>query len=227
MSRRDRIARMARVLGVLAGGDAGDAALLAWASSSEAVYAADGGADRLLRLNLTPDAVVGDLDSTRMLPRLQELRAENAIDLIHDPDPSTTDCDKLLSFAARQGHSEITLFGVEGDQLDHVVSTLHSAAKATLRVRIVLRSGIGWVLRKDEGIEVPAISGRRVSLLPLTDPTVASLSGVEWPLDLAKLSPTGLTSISNRASREVVAASVHQGVALLTVEFPSEELPQW
>lgn len=218
---------MARVLGVLAGGDAADAALLAWAQSADEVYAADGGADRLLRLGLKPAAVVGDLDSTSMLPRLQELHAENAIDLVHDPGQSTTDCDKLLAYAAKKGHAEITLFGVEGDQIDHVVATLHSAAKAPLRVRIVLRTGIGWVLRVNEKVEVPSRFERRVSLLPLTDPTVAALAGVRWPLDLAKLSPTGLSSISNRASGEIVSASVFQGAALLTVEFPTEELPQW
>lgn len=218
---------MARVLGVLAGGDAADAALLVWARSADEVYAADGGADRLVRLGLMPAAVVGDLDSTSMLSRLQELHAERAIELVHDPGHSTTDCDKLLAYAARQGHTEITLFGVEGDQIDHVLATLHSAAKAPLRVRIVLRTGIGWVLRMNEEVEVPSRCERRVSMLPLADPTAATLAGVRWPLDSAKLSPTGLSSISNRASGELVAASVLQGAALLTVEFPAEELPQW
>jgi len=198
-----------------------------WAESADILLAADSGADRLLEFGITPAQVVGDLDSTKRHAELRQLMKEHHLQLLEDPTQDSTDCDKLLRLAEDEGYDEITLAGVEGDRLDHMIATLHSGARSPLKVRVALRNGIGWIMRDEESITVQTRPGRRVSLLPLTATEGASLKGVAWPLEHSELNPLGKSSISNRSESDEVEARVFEGAALLFVEFPAEEMPVW
>ena len=209
-----------RTLGVLAGNDMPILLLKKWAESSKNIFAADAGLDRLIEIGIEPDVVVGDFDSVRGLEQFQKERSQNS-------DESTTDVDKLLAIAHERGVGSITLASVEGDQLDHMLATLHSAAKSPLNVRIALRTGIGWILNKGDEVMVETKPGRRVSLVPLEEVSGANLQGVKWPLEGASLHPSGMTAVSNIAAKGQVKASIQIGAAFLFVGFPAEEMPVW
>jgi len=210
-----------RVLGVLAGGDMPVDLLSKWAASADLVFAADAGLDRLLAAGRSPDLAIGDFDSA------QGLAGIDVHKLRHDSSQKSTDCDKLLALARDQDVARITLASVEGDQLDHMLATLHSAARSGLSVRFALRTGIGWLIRAGEEAIVRTEPRRRVSLLPLEEVSGANLAGVEWPLENADLHPQGASSISNRAQASYVAAEIGSGSAFLFVEFPETEVPVW
>lgn len=209
-----------RTLGVLAGNDMPILLLKKWADSAETIFAADAGLDRLLEIGIEPDIVVGDFDSVRGLDRFQKERSQNS-------DENSTDVDKLLALARERGIVSITLASIEGDQLDHMLATLHSAAKSLLNVRVALRTGVGWILNAGDEIEVDTQSGRRVSLIPLEEVRRANLQGVNWPLEDASLHPSGMTAVSNVSTGDRVAASIGSGSAFLYVGFPEEEMPVW
>ena len=209
-----------RTLGVLAGNDMPILLLKKWAESSKNIFAADAGLDRLIEIGIEPDVVVGDFDSVRGLEQFQKERAKKS-------DENTTDVDKLLAIAHERGVERITLASVEGDQLDHMLATLHSAAKSPLKVRVALRTGVGWILNKGDEVIVETNPGRRVSLVPLEEVSGANLQGVKWPLEGAALHPSGMTAVSNVAAIGKVTASLQFGAAFLFVGFPEEEMPVW
>lgn len=198
-----------RVLGVLAGEDIASETLQAWVGWADVVIAADGGADTLARCGLKANTTIGDLDSISQESRNSQLH------LIHDQDQDTTDCDKLLNLAARLGHSEITLCGVEGDLLDHMVGTLQSAARAPISVRLVLRRGLAQVLRGPASVAIQVAPGNRVSFVPIVPCGGVTFTGVHWELHDAVMDPLGLTSLSNRADAPQVNASIETGAAFL------------
>ena len=208
---------VARVLGVLGGRDMAPERLRPWADSADVLYAADSGALSLLELGHRP-TVVGDMDSATDLP--------DGLRIIEDRDPDRTDCDKLLALVAADGHGALTLAGLEGDLLDHVLASLSSAARASLAVRLVLRRGLGWVLRNGNTARWDDGFGRRVSLIPIRECHGVDLSGVLWPLSGAHLQPGGFLSVSNEGTGPV-EASVRHGAALLFVERAPEEPPVW
>lgn len=189
--------------------------LRAWSESASLIIAADSGADALLKVGVTPNIVVGDLDS---------LRASRDVfpDVRHDPDQESTDCDKALSLAASLGAKSVTVLAAEGDLPDHAISNLHSFAKSSLDVRIIYRRGVGMILRGDS--TVIARARKRVSVAPITDCEV-SISGVRWPLTRERLSPTSRNSVSNEATGDHVTVQVHTGVALLFIATPPD--PWW
>jgi thiamine pyrophosphokinase len=206
-----------RVLGVLDGGDMEPDLVRAWAESADFVIAADGAADRLLNVSVTPNIIIGDMDGIKCDP--------GSIEVLRDDDPGSTDCDKLLRWARQQGHTNLTLCNIEGDLLDHMISTLSSCVSCRRTIRIALRRGIGWVFSGPLHINVDPQA--RVSLLPLTACSGVRLHGVQWRLDNADLEPGGRVSISNAATDGFVQACISRGTGFLFAEYPREEMPFW
>lgn len=210
----------ARVLGVLAGNDLSPERLRQWAHLADRVVAADGGADRLLNAGVTPDLVIGDLDSASP----EALRAARQVIRVDSQDD--TDCDKLLACLVREGTAAVTLANLEGDLLDHVLGSLGSCLRAPLRVTLVLRRGLAYVLHPG-AFEIPVAPGARVSLLPLIPCDGVSLSGVAWPLPLGPLHLDGRTSVSNRAVDTTLKGTLVRGGALLFVGHDEDAPPVW
>lgn len=200
-----------RVLGVLGGQDVDDRLFKSWAEASHILVAADGGANIAIRHGLVPDAIVGDVDSVS-----PEALASGA-DIYKFDDPNTTDCDKLLAWVEAQGHDEIDLIGVEGDRLDHVLATLGSCAKSRLKIRLVLREGLGHVLRPGSH-RLETTTGDRVSLLPIVESTGVTASRLQWPFDQRVMSLTGFVSVSNIALGDEVVVSLESGALLVVIE---------
>ncbi|MCW5940500.1 MAG: thiamine diphosphokinase [Fimbriimonadaceae bacterium] len=210
---------LGRALVVLAGQDASDGHLAAWAGSSDALYAADSAADRLFRLGFEP-VVVGDLDSCDRSLFKPTTR------VVEDADPDRTDCDKALSLAKEDGWGAVTVAGVEGDLFDHWAASLSSCLASGLFVRLALRLGIATLLRGGDSVRVEDALGRRVSLLPMVRSTGVELRGTLWELDGAVIEPGGRLSVSNQGTGEV-EASLRTGAAWLFVSRHEAEGPVW
>ncbi|AIE88188.1 thiamine pyrophosphokinase [Fimbriimonas ginsengisoli Gsoil 348] len=193
--------------------------LNAWARSADVVYAADGGGDRLLEAGVPPDTTIGDLDSIRSVLPFRRL--------IQDPDQETSDCDKLLTLTERSGHNRITLIGLEGDRLDHVLATLGSAVRSLLDVRLALRSGLGYILRGPAQQSFATSPGETASLMPLSPCTGVSFSGVEWPLENDELGLTAFVSLSNKSLGSTVDVRLETGAAALFFYSEDRRLPSW
>lgn len=193
-----------RVLGVLAGNDLPIERLAQWASEAELLIAADGGADRLVAAGFTPHYTLGDLDS---------LRATGLPNVARFADQDTSDCDKLLDFAAALGVEHLTLTCVEGDRLDHVLATFASALRSSLEVSFALRRGPAHLVR--EAASFPATPGDRVSLMPIVPCQGVTLSGVRWPLTDSELTPLGQVSLSNEVTESQVEVSLAEGGAVI------------
>ncbi len=174
----------------------------------------------MLENGFRPDAIIGDMDS--ILPDSLLL----GIDMYKLDDQNFTDCDKLLAWAADRGETAITLIGVEGDRVDHFLSTLSSCLKSVLTVQLAIRDGVGHIVRPGFA-RLKTVPGRRVSFLPLVPSTNVHVRGVRWPLTEQDLALDGTVSISNEASSSVVEISFDSGALLVTQEVPEVELPLW
>ncbi|MGE0001620.1 MAG: thiamine diphosphokinase [Fimbriimonadaceae bacterium] len=208
-----------KVLGVVGGNDLDDALLSRWATSASHLYGADGGGARLCRLDFRP-VVVGDFDSAS----LDEVAS--ATKVVIDPSQERSDCDKLLLQVERDGHRSVTLAGVEGDRVDHMLASLGSAVRSQLDVRFALRTGVAWLVRPGRSLELVLNEGTVVSMLPLLSCSGASLTGVRWPFRDAELAFDGLVSVSNVASGRV-RVELREGAALLYARLEEDEVPVW
>ena len=173
----------------LAGGAGFSLKLLELARSwAPRVVAADGGADRLLRLGVEPEAVIGDLDSisnaaqVRLAGRLFPIREQ-----------VTTDFDKAL----RSVQAPFVLgIGFSGARLDHGLAVLNGLVRHADR-RCLLLSGQDVVFLAPREMALTLPLGSRLSLFPMGEVEGTS-EGLRWPLDGLRFAPGGLIGTSNQ-----------------------------
>ena len=196
-------------LGVtLAGGGPFSARDLALALARAPVpVAADGGADRLLKLGVMPEAVIGDMDSlsTAGRSRIPVTRQHVVAEQV------TTDFDKALrSIAAPL----VLALGFAGARLDHGL-----AAMATLIVRAETRCILigpkDLAFAAPPRLELDLVPGEPLSLFPMATVTGQS-EGLEWPIAGLRFAPNGLIGTSNRVvARRVVLAFDSPGMVVI------------
>lgn len=152
------------------------------------VVAADGGADRLLRLGVEPEAVIGDLDSitTKARARLKDR-------LFPIREQVTTDFDKAL----RSVQAPFVLgVGFSGARLDHGLAVLNGLVRHKDR-RCLLLSAQDVVFLAPREMTMTLPMGSRLSLFPMGEVTGTS-KGLRWPLDGLHFAPGGMIGTSNQ-----------------------------
>ncbi len=148
-----------------------------WLTDADALYAADGGANKCLEMGIIPNLVVGDLDSFD--PSLYP-----GLEVEHDPDQETNDLEKTLLRAERDGFTEIVVFGATGKRLDHTLKNLSVLKQYRRRFDSILyRMKDGWLYLSDGDIALSARIGQIISLFPLSGKVEGIITdGLKYPL---------------------------------------------
>lgn len=158
--------------------------------------AADSGADRLLRLGVTPEAVIGDMDS--ISDRARALIPVDRQYLVAEQ--MTTDFDKALrSIAAPL----VLALGFAGARLDHGLAAF-STLVARAERRCILIGPQDLAFAAPPRLDLSVAPAEPVSLFPLR-PVTGRSEGLEWPIAGLRFAPDGMIGTSNRAvARRVV-----------------------
>ena len=178
----------------LAGGGRFSLKLLEMARSlAPRLVAADGGADRLLRFGVEPEAVIGDFDSIS-----KAAKARLAGRLFPIAEQATTDFDKALrSIAARF----VLGLGFSGARLDHGLAVLNGlVAHPAQRCLILGPQDVTFLAPRRLALDLSL--GSRLSLFPMGAVEGAS-TGLRWPLQGWKFAPAGMIGTSNEVSGPV------------------------
>lgn len=144
----------------------------------EYFIAADGGGDIALRYGLSPDTVIGDMDSFQ-----QKTHFEGGI--LHDPDQETNDLEKALKHAMSKKAARVDVLGATGKRLDHSLKNLsvmqqfqnHFDSLSFIDDALYSR-----ILPRDFSMELPP--GHLVSLFPLSGIVDGVITeGLKFPLN--------------------------------------------
>jgi thiamine pyrophosphokinase len=169
--------------------------------------AADSGADRLLRLGVEPQAVIGDMDSissgarAAIPPERQHLVAEQV----------TTDFDKAL----RQIEAPLVLaLGFAGARLDHGLAAFNTLVRRADR-RCILIGPKDLAFAAPSRLALDLVPGEPLSLFPMAAVTGQS-EGLEWPIAGIDFAPDGMIGTSNRVTaRRVTLAFDRRGMLVI------------
>ncbi len=179
----------------LAGGAPFGAALLRRAlSHAPEIVAADGGADRLLRLGVTPRAVYGDFDS---ISAGAQARLQGRLFPIAEQE--TTDFDKALRHIVAPF---VLGVGFQGARLDHGLAVLNALTRHPDRRALILGPQEVTFLAPPE-LEMHLTVGTRLSLFPMA-PVRGESEGLRWPIDGLHFTPDGRIGTSNAVSAPLV-----------------------
>ncbi len=201
---------------VAAGGDLPDASWDPALCPADLVVAADSGLAHVFALGLTPDVVVGDLDSVAAAD-LDRARSLGARIEEYPTDKDATDLELALDLVRTLGATTVTVIGAGGGRLDHLVGGLHLlAAPAWSGMRITALAGSARVTVVHDHAELSGGLGTLVTLLAVGGTaTGVDTDGLRWTLSDDELHPTSTRGVSNEVTHSPFTVRVRAGTLLV------------
>lgn len=179
---------------------------------ADSVVAADGAALKLGDLGITPDVIIGDLDTISQ----EEAEGTDGAEVIEDPSQEEYDGEKGLIFLIDSGAEEIVVIGAGGGMIDHVLNNFslmtRYAQEATIRTVDDLCTG-HFV---NDRIKIATEEGQRVSIIPMPGAQVTT-TGLRWDLDGDVLAWSIREGASNVATGDEVSVAVRNGTVVVFV----------
>ena len=152
------------------------------ACGADVLVAADSGLHLCEGAGLTPDWVLGDMDSLDDVKRLEKYPGERVIRLPAEKD--VTDTEFAVSFLRGKGCSEIWLSGGGGGRLDHLFAIRAIFERADPPARWYTGNEIVHCLEEGRSLCTEQGSQSIVSVFPLGEgPWEAESLNLKWPLE--------------------------------------------
>ncbi len=183
-------------------------------AQADYVLAADGGADNALQCGVTPDGVIGDLDSVSARTKKQ-LKDH----ILHVPTQDNTDLEKALLWLIKQHFTHVTLVGFVGNRWDFSVGHLLALARFAHKLSICVAGNKWRIFPLVRGAEFMCKKNKRVSLIPLKTCTGVTLTGLKYPLKNARLLPGTTRTLSNQTASTRFGVSFTRGTLLVYYEI--------
>ena len=169
----------------------------AYSGRAKTLVAVDGGLRYLAALGLSPDLVVGDLDS---IEADQLAALETRCEVIRYPaDKDETDLELALLIVAERFSGPVWVAGAFGGRLDQHLANILLLTHNGLRqrsVRLIAPYQEMWLIR--DQAEIRGKVGDTISLIPLAgDVLMKATTGLKWPLVNEELQFGPARGISN------------------------------
>ncbi|MFA9288324.1 MAG: thiamine diphosphokinase [Weeksellaceae bacterium] len=179
------------------------------------VIAADGGAQHLLDADITPNVVIGDMDSLSATT-LRELHQTEANIQQYPREKDYTDTELALKYALAIGCTSIKVIGFLGDRLDHMWANIaHLATQIPAEVDLIIYEKNQQLSFIFSTKTFHGKKGDELSLIPLhEDCTDITTTGLQYKLD-NELLPYGTTrGVSNVFETEEVTVELKKGMLM-------------
>ena len=192
------------------------------AETFDLVLGADGGAHYADTLNVTVDAIIGDLDS---LSDLAKYRVSNTKIVSYPAEKDETDLELALIYAEEQGADRIIIVGAIGGGMDMTIANILLTTQASLsscRIEVWHGEQTGWAV-KPPGEDISGRPGDMVSLIPIGGSASGiTTRGLKSPLNNEELKMVTTRGISNRLESPLAHVKLSEGL-LLAVHTPGGE----
>jgi thiamine pyrophosphokinase len=182
------------------------------------IFCADGGTYHALALGLSPEMIVGDLDSLTA-ETIAQMEATEVTFRRYSENKDQTDLELALDIAVAERPEEILLVTALGGRLDQALANILLLTQPKYgSVKLSLLDGLqsAIVLRDYSQLTIEGEPGDILSLVPLTPQvTGVNFSGVGWPLAQATLRLGSTWSISNVLKERQARVEIDEGMVLL------------
>ena len=196
---------------LIGAGDLSQNTLNAALTVTDKIIAADGGASLALRFGVTPDVVIGDMDSID--PQVQaEFDAANVYPV---SEQDSTDFEKVLQ---RVDAPVYVAVGFLGARVDHQLACFTALTRHPDK-KIILLGEVDVVFLAPARVAMPLMADTRVSLYPMGS-VCGSSTGLNWPIDGLKFAPNGQIGTSNHATGPV---ELKVDAPLMLVVLPADQ----
>jgi thiamine pyrophosphokinase len=171
------------------------------------IIAADGAANHLDKMGVTPSIITGDLDSVKPAILKQ-------FPFLHLPDQSQSDYQKTMFYLRQKQLLPAIILGINGGYLDHVLNNINIFMDTDcLLYSPPIR---GFVIKEQSKASLNLQENTKISLIGLPN-AVCSSKGLKWDLKQVSLSFPGKTSCFNRCQQSDIELETHSGAVLVLI----------
>ncbi|GAB4500380.1 MAG: thiamine diphosphokinase [Anaerolineales bacterium] len=180
------------------------------------ILCADGGTRHALALELTPNMVIGDLDSVTKEERRK--MKELDVKIIQYPvDKNETDLELAIDHALTLHPDQILILAALGGRMDQTlanIALLSDLRHSTFDIRIT--DGVEEIFFCRDQAQVRGRSGDIVSLIPWQgEVTGVFTENLRWHLRHETLYPDKTRGVSNEMTADVATITIKSGLLLV------------
>ena len=183
--------------------------VISFCQTADFIIAADNGLSLLHQFNITPDLIIGDMDSV------------SSVLLQHYPDipvekfpakKDFSDTELAIKKAITLNPGEIILLAVTGNYFDHsyaAIINLFRNYQPGIEIKIITSNSLIFPIKKKTTLL--HLKGRRFSLFPISDIKNFSMQGAQYQFTKKNLKVTDY-SLSNVIVQEKLEINLEKGM---------------
>lgn len=187
-------------------------------NKEDCLIAADGGANLIEKLKLTPNVVIGDMDSIKS----KLLKKYKLINYPRKKDK--TDFELAVDYCLKNKFKEIIIFGILGDRIDHMIANIFLIAKiqaqnqsASRRINIKIIEGKKEIFILSKEIVISGKINDEVSIVPVSEKLEGiTTDGLYYRLIDNTLLFGSTKGVSNVMNKKIAKITIKKGIALIT-----------
>lgn len=181
------------------------------------IFCTDGAFRYLQKLNITPDVISGDFDSTE----INEF--PTGIEIISTPEQNDTDFAKALQIILDKDFKDVDVFGASGRQQDHFIGNLNAAFRFKEQINILFYDNYSQYFFAEKETKLEGYYGRTISLLPFPECKKIITTGLEYPLNKEDLNLLSRVGTRNKGTDNLITIDYSEGnlvIFILNQDFP-------
>jgi thiamine pyrophosphokinase len=187
--------------------------LLEW---SPFVVVLDGAINRVLELGIKIDVLLGDFDSKNHA--VEQIQAQQKIEIVHTPDQNKTDLQKGIEFLIARNFDAVNIIWATGRRADHNLSNITDIVRYKQQINIVLHDDYSKIFQLPKRYQKWYVKDTVLSLMPVGTVSGVTTQGLSYNLQNDVLTLGYRTSSSNSAAQDGQVIIEHTEGDLLMME---------
>ncbi len=176
------------------------------------ILAADGAADRLIEMKITPDYIIGDMDSVSS----GIIEGQSKAKIVIDTNQESNDFRKVMKFALGNGYRRVIILGFHGGDLEHTFNNWSVLMGEANFASICILDNGRYGIPINKSFRLSTIKGEIISIIPQPR-AILSTWGLRWPLRGELLELGIREGARNMAIGDSIAIEIHSGSIILFI----------
>ena len=190
---------------IICGGNVGDY-IKNYVTTDDFVICADSGYDHAKRFGITPDIVIGDMDSTKFTDIPEEKR-------VYPVRKDYTDSELAIMYAEESEFDSVLLFGMIGTRMDHSLANIGMISRLENAVIIDENNEIYFA---ENEFSLDGKPGDIISIIPFSgELSGITTKGLDYPLENGTIKCGTSLGVSNVMTEERCHIKIEKGKALI------------
>ncbi len=190
---------------IICGGNVGEY-IKNYIKPDDFVICADSGYDHAKKFGITPDIVIGDMDSTKFTDIAEEK-------MLYPKRKDFTDSELAIMYAMEKGFERVLLFGMIGSRMDHSLANINMLPR--LKNAVIIDENNEIYFAENE-FSLSGKPGDIISIIPFKEDLLGvTTNGLDYPLKNGTIQCGTSLGVSNVMLDNTFSIQIEKGGAFI------------